>query len=810
MEGFLTYNEAETRFQLIDPVLRAKGYRQWRVRLETPAPVEPIGPKGRRRAGSGRTDYLLCVEADGMPAPLPVGVIEAKAETADPLTGMEQARGYADCIRFAVRYIFSTNGHRYAEFDKGTEMSCGPFPFQDFPTHAELTGRYASDLGIDLAAPEAALLFMTDSPAFNQPRYYQDAAIRAAFDKILIQERAGLAIRILLSLATGTGTGKTILAANLLWRLHEAGRLAKPALFVCDRDELREQAWEKLAMAFPKGSVRIVQTERGLVGTPLNAARNAKIHIATYQTLGLDDEDERLASFLTEHYPENAFSVVVIDECHRSAWGRWSEVLRRNPQAIQIGLTATPRKLQAPKRPRKPQADPDEEITAHNIKHFGEPVYEYGLIQAQEDGYLAACEIVKLRPSIDGRSFTREEVLAAKAIDARTGRYIQSEDLKANYQARDFDADLLLPERVAAMCQDLFDRLCEQGGPEQKVIIFCVRDWHADRVALEMQRLYAAWCQARGMTPKDRYAFKCTAAAGSDLIEPMRGSSQRCFIACTVDLLATGVNIERLNAVVFFRYLESSILFYQMLGRGTRIHEETQKYKFWLYDYTGVTDLFGTDFITPPPRPGDGGSGGEDGDDGGGDSPPLPEMKRGEKVVIDPQGRFILQQREGRDVMVPLEDYRQAMINRVLREAATLQDFRGLWVETQKRRQLIDHLLGEHYSPDALRDLLNLTECDHFDLFAHYGYRERALKRPEREAAYLETQAPWFAAMDDKTAIVLKGIGHQFSLGGTDALESTELWNVPDIRRVGGLAALRPLGRPADVLREAKVRLFGA
>ena len=75
------------------------------------------------------------------------------------------------------------------------------------------------------------------------------------------------------------------------------------------------------------------------------------------------------------------------------------------------------------------------------------------------------------------------------------------------------------------------------------------------------------------------------ANSGSDMIEPMRGSGERGFIACTVDLLEAGVDIERLNAVVFFRYLKSTILFYQMVGRGTRIHEATQKYKFWLYDY---------------------------------------------------------------------------------------------------------------------------------------------------------------------------------------------------------------------------------
>lgn len=805
----MTYNEAETRYELIGPILREKGYRQWRVKLETPAPVEPTGNKGRRRSGNGRTDYLLCVQAGDMPKPLPVGVIEAKAESEDPLKGMEQGKRYAECVRFAVQYVFATNGHRYGEFDLGTQMPDGPFPFPDFPSHDDLTARYATDTGINLSAPEAAMLFMADSAAFNKPRYYQDAAIRASFEKVLRCRQQGEVVRVLLSLATGAG--KTVIAANLLWRLHEAGQLTKPALFLCDRDELREQAWEKLSKAFPKGSVRIVKTERGQ-----NAAKNAKVHIATYQTLGLDDEDQSYASFLTEHYPENAFSVIVIDECHRSAWGRWSEVLKRNPDAIHIGLTATPRQL----RESKHQTADDVAITANNLGYFGDPVYEYTLIQAQEDGYLAACEIVKLKPSIDWKTFTREEVLAAKPIDARTGKYILPEDLKAQYVAKNFDDDILLPERINAMCADLFKRLCEHGGPEQKVIIFCTRDLHADRVAMQMQRLYAAWCKENGQTPKDHYAFKCTAEGGSDLIEPMRGSGERCFIACTVDLLATGVDIERLNAVVFFRYLESSILFYQMVGRGTRIHEETQKYKFWLYDYTGVTDLFGTDFITAPAKPrvkkpggDDGGDGGDDGGGGGDDPLPLPEIKTGHDGTVVMQGRYILQERlvDGvrREVAVPLDDYRQEMVARVLREAATLHDFRGLWVETQKRRQLIDHLLGAHYSPDTVRELVGLAECDHFDLFAHYGYREKALKRPEREAAYLSAQAPWFASVDDKTAIVLKGIGHQFGLGGTDALESEYLWDVPDIRRAGGLAALRPLGKPADVLREAKVRLFG-
>ena len=389
----MSYNEAETRFYLIDPVLRAKGYDAHWLKLETPAPVEPTGNKGRRRAGSGRTDYLLCVQGANMPKPLPVAVIEAKPETADPLGGMQQAKGYADCTRFQVQYVFSTNGHRYGEFDKIVQMPSGPHEFKPvFPSHDQLTARYAKATGIDVTQPEAAMLFMADSAAFPKARYYQDAAIRAAFQKMLQSEQAGVPARVLLSLATGAG--KTVIAANLLWRLHEAGRLTKPALFLCDRDELRAQAYDKLAKSFPKGSVRLVKTERGR-----NVAKNAKVHVATYQTLGLDDNDQQYASFLTEHYPPDSFSVIVIDECHRSAWGRWSEVLRRNPNAIHIGLTATPREL----RVSKHQTADDADITVHNLKYFGDPVYEYTLIEAQEDGYLAAARSSSSSPRSIGR-----------------------------------------------------------------------------------------------------------------------------------------------------------------------------------------------------------------------------------------------------------------------------------------------------------------------------------------------------------------------------------------------------------------------
>ncbi len=766
-----------------------------------PPPVEPTGSKGRRRKGPGRTDYLLCVQMGDAPKPMPVAVLEAKKEAEDPLKGMQQARGYADTLRFDVKYVFSTNGHRYGEYDRFTELINGPFAFVDFPSHPDLTGRYAKDNGIDLTQPAAAVLFQSDSPAWSQSRYYQDAAIRATFENILLDRKAGKPPRALLTLATGAG--KTIIAANLLWQMSQAAQLPKPAFFLCDRDELREQAYTKLKAAFGD-NVRIVRTEHGG-----NAAANARIHVATYQTLGLDDEIG-FASFLTEQYGEDAFSVIIIDECHRSAWGRWSEVLRRNPNAIHIGLTATPRK---PEQPDKVSKE-DQEITANNRRYFGEPVYDYTLTQAQEDGYLAACEIVKRKASIDSATFTKDELLNAGVRDIKTGQPLTEADLtKDEYTGKDFDDELFIELRTPKMCADLFELLCENGGPEQKVIIFCTREIHADRVAQHMNNLYVRWCKERGQTPKDHYAFKCMGGPnnGADMIEPMRGSGERAFIACTVDLLEAGVDVERLNAVVFFRYLQSTIKFYQMVGRGTRIHEETAKYKFWLYDYTGVTDLFGTEFISKRRSggSGDNGDGGEGGDGGGGDGPAVAEIG-GKQVLINPQGRFILVSRDGRDTPIPVEEYRREVMSRVLAEAHTLDEFRELWIETTKRRGLIDHLLGDNFSPEVIREIDKMTEFDLYDFFGHHGYHAQALKRAERGEQYIDLNSGWFDGMDPKAAFVLKGLGSQFAQGGTEALETPALWDVPEIRMAGGIAALRGLGKPADVVREAKERLFGA
>jgi type I restriction enzyme R subunit len=257
---------------------------------------------------------------------------------------------------------------------------------------------------------------------------------------------------------------------NLLKRVADAGQLRR-ALFVCDRDELRIQGTGALQAVF------------GADAAPVsggNPQKNARVLIATYQTLDVDSE-EADANFLTTHYPENYFSHIIIDECHRSAWGKWSQVLTRNPDAVQIGLTATPRTLEITERSKEAQADA--KVSADNLAHFGPPVYEYDMSQGIEDGYLAACEILRRDIFLDDRTRpdretgVEQEDLHGKTLrDADTGEPLGWVTARTRYDAPAFEDRLLLPERVSEMARDLFQHFLATGGPEQKTIIFCARD----------------------------------------------------------------------------------------------------------------------------------------------------------------------------------------------------------------------------------------------------------------------------------------------------------------------------------------------
>jgi type I restriction enzyme R subunit len=793
-------SESDTRAKLLDPALHACGWTEDLIRREeTAGAIEIIDGRPRRQA-KGRVDYVLRVRVNTESQPVTVALIEAKAESLPPGHGLEQAKLYASCKRLSVPFVFSSNGHLFVEFDRFTGKTSGPRQLKEFPSPAQLRGRYEEAMGFSLESPAARPLLTRYAGGEATRRYYQDAAIRAVLEKLARGDK-----RALLSLATGSG--KTYIAVQLLRRIADAGQLRR-ALFVCDRDELRSQALAAFQNLFGGDAAEVYREPDGS-----NHARNARVHIATYQTLDVDTDDAD-ANFLTSYYPENYFSHIVIDECHRSAWGKWSQVLRRNPDAVQVGLTATPRQIEFGEKSR--EAEADAQISADNIRHFGEPVYEYDMSLGIEDGYLPACEIVRRDIFLDDKPRSERETgveqadLKDKTLrDANTGEVLAWVTAGARYEATEFEAKLLLPDRVTAMARDFFEQLVATGGPEQKTIIFCARDRHADDVAAEMNNLYAGWGTTQGRPRLEPYAFKCTAASGGgDYLPDLRGGARHHFIATTVDLLTTGVDVPCVRNIVFFKYVRSPIAFHQMVGRGMRLDPPTGKLMFRVYDYTDATRLFGEEFKTkfrPPCPPAVG---------PGVDQPPEPTERtilvEGFDVRITDAGRYIVTMVDGKAVPVTIEEYKERLASRLVEAAPTLETFRARWVVPAERRELLGRLPEAGRSALVVRSLEEMSEYDLYDVLAELGYGMAPRTRAERAEAFTYKHQRWLSTLPSDAAATLKALASQFARGGTDGLENPQVFQTPEVVRAGGLHALRALGQPRDVLRETKGRLFAA
>jgi type I restriction enzyme R subunit len=776
-------NEAQTRRDLIDPKLFERGWISDFVKVEViPGGTDIVAGKPVRRRG--RTDYLLCLPVIQGQPPLPVAILEAKKEKSGASQGLQQAQNYAK--RFHVIFSFSSNGHLFSEYAQDAEQIRENIALDQFPTPAELRQRYETYQKIKLESESARALFVKYKGGDAARFYFQDAAIRATLEKLA---RGGK--KVLLSLATGTG--KTHIAKHLFWKMAQAGDLRR-ALFLVDRDELRTQAITHLQGMFGDDAQEV---------TTADPKRNAKVLIATYQTLNINSDDKE-PKFWKENFPKNYFSHIIIDECHRSAWSTWKVILEDNPNAVQIGLTATPRQLSG----NKPSVE-DEAITANNIRYFGEPVYEYSISQGQEDGYLAACEVIKRFVTLDGRILTKEEIKQKEITDAYSGGQVADEDLQEIYTAKTYDKSLMLEDRMNMMSADLFAYLLKTGGPHQKTIIFCAGDDHARDISIKMQNHYLDWCKQNGATPREMYAFRCTASeqnpSSKSLIQDLKSANTSHYIAATVDLLSTGVDIPNLNNVVFFRYVASPISFYQMVGRGTRIGEPRgSKMMFRLYDYTNATRLFGKDFITRPASESEGES----------LEPPKERTvvrvaEEQFEVQVEDQGISILCEEDGKETLVPYEIYRARLAERISDQIKNVEQLRKTWVTPALRRDLLTGLPGGEGAVRLVRELEEEQECDLYDVIAELGFGLFPKTRGERVAAFGFKNKPWLNLYPEKTRSVLTAIAAQFEKGGIEELETENLFDAPEVDRAGGFDHLLKLPHPPQYfIEETKVRLL--
>jgi type I restriction enzyme R subunit len=392
-------NEAETRARLIDPRLEAAGWGGEQIAREhyyrrdvqyTPGRIVLRGNQVGRRAGR-KVDYLLRY------AGFPIAVVEAKAEGEAPESGLEQAKEYARNL--GVPFTYATNGRQIVEYDYFVRQSR---ELAAFPQPDELWQRWLINTGLaevtdarrvtearEVYDPQAAEArrrnpilcpYCPPSLTGKESRYFQETAIARVLERIMRGQT-----RILLTMATGTG--KTFVAFQLVWKLLRSGWLHRrhpdrPArvLFLADRVVLRDQAYNAFSPLASQGN----DPRHRIVGRPVPT--HYDVYFGIYQALWNDDEEGHR---LYQTFPPDFFDLVIIDECHRSGWGTWREVLDYFTGAIHLGMTATPKRTDnvdtyAYFCAGEPEVwvDPDEPEKGKRQA----PAYEYSLGQEIEDG----------------------------------------------------------------------------------------------------------------------------------------------------------------------------------------------------------------------------------------------------------------------------------------------------------------------------------------------------------------------------------------------------------------------------------------
>ena len=606
-----------------------------------------------------------------------------------------------------------------------------------------------------------------------------------------------------------TGTGKTYTAFQIIWRLWKAGR-KKRILFLADRNILIDQTmvndFRPFGGAMAKLSTRAKTIERddGSV-EDLTLALDRKrridtayeVYLGLYQAITGPEERQKLY----REFSSGFFDLIVIDECHRGSAAEdsaWREILEHFESATQIGLTATPR----------------ETTYASNAAYFGEPVYTYSLKQGIRDGFLAPYKVVKIHVDRDVEGYRPERGQLDRVGDEVADRM---------YNVKDFDRTLVIDGRTAVVAGKITQFLRESGDRYAKTIVFCVDEEHAARMRQALINENADL-----VAENARYVMRIT---GSDVegkaqldnfIDP---EARWPVLVTTSRLLSTGVDAQTCRLIVLDREVGSMTEFKQIVGRGTRVHEETGKRYFTLMDFRGATGHFADpDFdgepvqihepgpdepVDPPDAEDEEGSGLDDeaaedaGDDPGGSDdevpgePVPPSTDRPgtgptKKVYVDGIEATVVAERveyldeNGRLVTESLRDFTK----RALRERfASLDDFLRRWNDAERKRAVLDELEAEGLPIDPIVEELG-RDLDPFDLILHVAFDAKPLTRAERAANVRKRDV--FGRYGDQARAVLDALLNKYADEGV--LD-------PDDAAVLRIAPFDRLGTPVELVR---------
>ena len=539
--------EADTCRKYVLPKLYDAGWNDDQISEQksfTDGRIVVVGNRARRRP-SKRADYLLRYARDFM-----LAVVEAKAAYKLPGDGLQQAKDYAELLR--VKFAYSTNGHGIAEFDYTTGRER---ELDSFPTPGELWQRFRAAEKIANDETAGKILTPANAAVGKGQRYYQEIAINRAVQALLQGKK-----RVLLTMATGTG--KTAVAFQICWKLwsmrwNRPGEYRRPKiLYLADRNILIDDPKDKMFTGFGDARWKI---ENGEVN------KGREMYFAIYQAIAKDESRPGLY----REYPKDFFDLVIVDECHRGSArdeSNWREILRYFQPAYQLGMTATPLR----------------EDNRDTYRYFGNPIYTYSLRQGIEDGFLAPYRVHRIITEWDAAGWR-----PSKGDMDRYGRIIPDTE----YQTADFERAVALKARTEAIARNLTDFL-KKTDRYAKTIVFCVDQEHADEMRRALNNLNEDLVKKY-----PDYACRITSEEGTVgrgyLSKFQELETTTPVLVTTSQLLTTGVDIPTCKNIVLARVINSMVEFKQIIGRGTRVRDDYDKYYFNILDYTGsATRLF--------------------------------------------------------------------------------------------------------------------------------------------------------------------------------------------------------------------------
>ena len=699
------------------------------------------------RGKGKRADYLLYSKPNQ-----PIAVIEAKDNIHSVGAGIQQGLEYAEILD--LPFVYSSNGNGFVEHDKttGKERELAP---HEFPTPDELWNRLNISKGID---PDQEKIITQDyhyEAGGKIPRYYQRVAINRAVEAITKGQN-----RILLVMATGTG--KTYVAFQIIWRLWKA-RAKKRILYLADRNILIDQTVVNDFKPFGDKMTKIKKRQ---------VDKSYEIYMALYQGVsGLEEWKN-----IYKQFSPDFFDLIIVDECHRGSAAEdsaWREILEYYSSATQIGMTATPKETKY----------------ISNIHYFGKPVYTYSLKQGIEDGFLAPYKVIRI--AMDKDSGWRPE-------DGKVDKY-GYEVPDQIYNMKDYDRNLVLEKRTERVAEKVSEFL-KKTNRFDKTIIFCQDIDHAERMRKaiinensdEVAKNYKYVMRITGDNDEGKMEL-------DNFITP---ESRYPVIATTSKLLSTGVDAQTCKLIVLDKSINSMTEFKQIIGRGTRINEEFKKYYFVIMDFRQATNLFADplfdgdpvqiyepkedDPIEPPELPDDEGIDNDEEilvDPEFPEAPEPPAHRR--KYYIHDVSVEVISERVqyiGDDGKLITESLRDFTKKRILKEYASLDNFLRQWKASEKKRAIIEELTEQGILLYELQEEVG-KNFDPFDLICHVAFEQPALTR--RERANNVKKKNYFTKYADNARAVLDALLDKYADEGIENLESMEILRIKPFDQFG-------------------------